>query len=352
MDYRQLGNTGLLVSQLCLGTMTFSDGSGVYAHIGNVGQEGADELVKAGLDAGINFFDTADIYSHGQSERTLGQSFRNLGVDRRDVVLATKGYMRMGPGRNAVGASRAHIIDAVDASLTRLQTDYIDLYQIHQNDTVTPIEETLRALDDLVRQGKVRYVGCSNWPVWKIATAFGTAARLGSVRLETVQAYYSLVGRDVERELVPLLEHEHGGLLVWSPLAGGLLSGKYDRDNQSPADARRSGFDFPIVDKERAWNIIDMLRPIAEAHGCSAARIALAWILSRRAVTSVIVGAKRHEQLDDNIAAIDIRLSDDELVRLDAVSALPREYPGWMVDTQGADRLGPVDLWKDVTNAS
>ena len=349
MQYNQLGNTGLIVSRLCLGTMTFSDGDGVYQHIGNVDQAGADALVRASVDAGINFFDTADIYSHGHSEETLGRSFRNLGLDRRDVVLATKGYMRMGPGRNAVGASRGHIIDAVDASLKRLGTDYIDLYQIHQSDALTPIEETLRALDDLVRQGKIRYIGCSNWPAWKIATAFGVSERRGLARFETVQAYYSLAGRDLEREMIPLLDHAHGGLLVWSPLAGGLLSGKFDRYNQSPQDSRRSEFDFPVVDKERAWNTIDVLRPIADAHGCSPARVALAWILSRPAVTSVIIGAKRLDQLEDNLAATDLVLSEEELARLDAVSALPPEYPGWMMNAMGADRMGPVDLWEGVS---
>ena len=348
MQYKQLGNTGLIVSRLCLGTMTFSDGSGVYQHIGNVDQAGANALVKASMDAGINFFDTADIYSHGHSEEMLGQSFRDLGLNWRDVVLATKGYMRMGPGRNAVGASRGHIMDAVEASLKRLGTDYIDLYQVHQSDAVTPIEETLRALDDLVRQGKVRYVGCSNWPAWKVATALGISERRGHARFETVQAYYSLAGRDLEREMIPLLDHAKGGLLVWSPLAGGLLSGKFDRNNQSPKGSRRSGFDFPVVDKERAWQVIDALRPIAAVHGCSLARVALAWVLSRQAVTSVIVGAKRLDQLEDNLAAADLVLDEDDLARLDAASALPPEYPGWMMAAMGADRMGPIDIWNDV----
>ena len=326
--------------------MTFGDGSGVYQHIGGLGQVEADNLVKASIDAGINFFDTADIYSHGASEQTLGQAIRNLGLNRHDVVVASKGYMRMGPGRNSVGASRGHIMDAVNASLKRLQTDYIDLYQMHQSDTLTPIEETMRALDDLVTLGKVRYLGCSNWPAWKVATALGVSERKGLARFETVQAYYSLAGRDVEREMIPLLAHAHGGLLVWSPLAGGLLSGKFDRDNQSPPGSRRSGFDFPIVNKDRAWNIVDVLRPIAEAHGVSSARVALAWILSRDAVTSVIVGAKRLDQLEDNLAAIDLVLTAKELAELDAVSALPPEYPGWMMEAMGADRMGPVDLWE------
>ncbi|MGF0336940.1 MULTISPECIES: aldo/keto reductase [Pseudomonadaceae] len=347
MKYKTLGNTGLLVSQLCLGTMTFSDGSGIYEHIGDVGQAAADELVKASLDAGINFFDTADVYSAGASERTLGQALKNLGVTRSDVVLATKVYSRMGQGRNDVGASRGHIMDAVEASLRRLQTDHIDLYQIHAHDSVTPLEETLRALDDLVRQGKVRYVGVSNWQAWRVATALGVSARLNLERFNTLQAYYSVAGRDLERELIPMLEAEKMGLLVWSPLAGGLLSGKFSRENQSPEGSRRSSFDFPIVDKARAWDVIDVLRPIAEAHGCSPARIALAWLLAKPAVTSIIVGAKRLGQLQDNIAAVDITLSEEEIARLDAVSELPPEYPGWMMATQGVDRLGPVDLWAD-----
>ncbi len=352
MKYKTLGNTGLLVSQLCLGTMTFSGGNGIYKHIGNVDQSGADELVKASIDSGINFFDTADAYSDGQSEETLGQSFRNLGLARKDFVLATKAYSRMGQGRNDVGASRGHIMDAIDASLRRLQTDHIDLYQIHATDALTPTEETLRALDDLVRQGKVRYIGVSNWQAWRIATALGISARLNLARFETLQAYYSIAGRDLERELGPLLGAEKMGLLVWSPLAGGLLSGKFSRDNQTPEGSRRSEFDFPIVNKERAWDVIDVMRPIAEAHNCSAARIALAWLLSKPVVNSVIVGAKRLSQLEDNIAAIDITLNEEEIRKLDAVSELPPEYPGWMLATQGADRLGPVDLWADKTTSS
>lgn len=351
MQYKTLGNTGLLVSQLCLGTMTFSNGAGIYKHIGNVGQQEADQLVRTAFDAGVNFFDTADVYSGGASEETLGQSFRNLGIARSDVVLATKVYSRMGQGRNDVGASRGHIMDAVEASLRRLQTDHIDLYQIHANDSVTPLDETLRALDDLVTQGKVRYVGVSNWQAWKIACSLGVSAQKDLARFETVQAYYSIAGRDVEREIVPLLEAEKMGLLVWSPLAGGLMSGKFTRHQQKPGDSRRSDFDFPIVDKERAWNIIDVLAPIAAAHQCSPARVALAWLLSKPVVTSVIMGAKRVDQLQDNLAAAELKLSAEELRLLDEVSALPREYPGWMLATQGTDRLGPVDLWSKAVNA-
>ncbi|MBW7453382.1 aldo/keto reductase [Paenibacillus sepulcri] len=296
-------------------------------------------MVKASIDAGVNFFDTADAYADDESEKTLGQFFRNLGIARKDFVLATKVFSRVGAGPNDVGASRGHIMDAVDASLKRLQTDYIDLYQIHGNDTVTPLEETLRALDDLVTQGKVRYIGVSNWQAWKIAKALGISELKNAARIETLQAYYSLAGRDLERELGSLMEAEKMGLLVWSPLAGGLLSGRFSRHNQKPEGSRRSEFDFPIVDKERAWNILDVMGPIADADSCSPARIAHAWWLSKPVVTSIIVGAKRLSQLEDNLAAVKLELTDEEIRRLDEVSTLPPEYPGWMLEYQGKSRL-------------
>jgi aryl-alcohol dehydrogenase-like predicted oxidoreductase len=342
MQYKTLGNTGMLVSTLCLGTMTFSGGEGFWKNIGNTNQKEADELIKASTDAGINFFDTADVYSEGQSETMLGQSLKNLNIARKDVVIATKVYGRVGPGRNDVGASRGHIMDGVEASLRRLQTDHIDLYQIHGNDVVTPIEETLRALDTLVQQGKVRYIGCSNWPAWKIATALCISEFKNLARFDTLQAYYSIAGRDLEREIVPLLEAEKTGLLVWSPLAGGLLSGKFSRENQKPEGSRRSEFDFPLVDKERTWKILDAIAPIAKAHNCSPARISLAWLLTKPVVTSVIIGAKRMDQLTDNVAAVDIKLTEDQIKKLDEVSTLPPEYPGWMLPFQGANRLEPA----------
>jgi aryl-alcohol dehydrogenase-like predicted oxidoreductase len=342
MDYTTLGRTGLLVSRLCFGTMTFGDGRGLFRMVGAQGQAEADVLVRTSIEAGINFFDTADVYTEGESERILGQSLKNLDIARKDVVIATKVYGRVGPGWNDVGASRGHILDGVEASLRRLQTDHIDLYQIHANDSVTPVEETLRALDALVQQGKVRYIGCSNWQAWKIAKALGISEFKNLARFDTLQAYYSIASRDLERELVPLLEAEKVGLLVWSPLAGGLLSGKFSRDNQKPADSRRSEFDFPVVDKERAWKILDVMAPIAHARGCSAARVALAWLLARPVVTSIIVGAKRLDQLNDNLAAVDLKLTPDEIQQLDEVSALPLEYPGWMLPVQGADRTDPA----------
>ena len=341
MQYKTLGDTGLLVSQLCFGCMTFHGGTGLFKAIGTVDQAGADALVQASLNAGINFFDTADVYSEGESEKTLGQSLKNLQLARKDVVLATKVYGRVGPGRNDIGASRGHILDSIDGSLRRLQTDHIDLYQIHANDAITPLEETLRALDDLVTSGKVRYIGVSNWPAWRIAKALTISHFRNLARIDTLQAYYSIAGRDLEREIVPMLEAEKTGLLVWSPLAGGLLSGKFSRDNQKPADSRRSSFDFPLVDKDRAWRILDVIAPIAKAHNCSAARVSLAWLLSKPVVTSIIIGAKRLDQLEDNIAATELQLTPDELQQLDAVSALPPEYPGWMLQTQSSNRLDP-----------
>jgi aryl-alcohol dehydrogenase-like predicted oxidoreductase len=350
MQYKTLGNTGLLVSQICLGTMTFagddpnalSENGAIWKAIGNVNQSDADALIKASIEAGVNFIDTADVYSEGKSEITLGQSLKNLNIARKDIVIATKVYGRTGPGRNDVGASRGHILDAVETSLRRLQTDHIDLYQIHGNDAVTPVEETLRALDSLVTSGKVRYIGVSNWQTWKIAKALGISEFKNLARFDTLQAYYSIAGRDLEREIVPLLEAEKTGLLVWSPLAGGLLSGKFTRENQKPADSRRSSFDFPIVDKDRVWNIMDVLVPIAKSHNASPATVALAYVLAKPFVTSVIIGAKRLDQLHENLAAVDLKLTAEELKQLDKVSALPPEYPGWMLPFQGANRLENV----------
>jgi aryl-alcohol dehydrogenase-like predicted oxidoreductase len=332
--------------------MTFHGGSGLFKMIGGSNQDEADELVKSCIDSGINFFDTADVYSEGGSEEILGQSFKNLGIARKDVVIATKCFGRVGPGYNDIGASRKHIIEAVDASLRRLQTDYIDLYQIHGNDAITPVEETLRALDTLVNQGKVRYIGCSNWPAWRLQRALDVSEFKNLARFDSLQAYYSIAGRDLERELVPLMEHSKTGLLVWSPLAGGLLSGKFSRENQKPANSRRSEFDFPLVDKERTWKILDVLNPIAREHNCTAARIALAWLLAKPVVTSVIIGARNLAQLEDNCGSVDITLTDFQMAALDEVSELPPEYPGWMIPFQAMDRMNPhVDRFAHLKEA-
>jgi aryl-alcohol dehydrogenase-like predicted oxidoreductase len=291
------------------------------------------------MDAGINFIDTADVYSEGESEIILGHAIKDLGVARHDLVVATKVRGRTGKGPNAVGLSRGHIMDAVKASLARLGTDYIDLYQIHGADLVTPLDETLRALDDLVRAGHVRYIGCSNLMAWQIMKALGLSAAEGWARFETVQAYYSIASRDLEREIVPLMAEERLGLMVWSPLAGGLLSGKFHRDSAGPNDARRARFDFPPVEREHAYNVVDAIRPVAERHGVSVARVALAWLLHQAGVMSVIIGAKTEEQLADNVAAADLVLSAEDLAALDKASAPATEYPRWMVDWQSAGRV-------------
>lgn len=335
MRYRPLGNTGLLVSEICLGTMTFG-GRGYWTAIGALDQALADRIVARALDAGVNFIDTADVYSEGLAEEITGKAMRNSGRVRTDVVLATKVFGPTGAGPNDRGASRGHIMDGVKASLRRLGTDYIDLYQIHALDQVTPLEETLRALEDLVRQGHVRYVGVSNWSAWALMKALGIADRHGWVRPVTLQAYYSIAGRDIEREIAPLLSAERLGLMVWSPLAGGLLSGKFTRDGQGPKDARRASFDFPPVNRERLFDCVEAMQPIAAAHGVSVARVALAYILAKPFVTSAIIGAKTLEQLDDNLAATALGLTAEQLAALDAISALPAEYPGWMIEFQHA----------------
>lgn len=339
MKYRQMGRTGLYVSEICLGTMTFSGQGAQWQQIGRVDQTGVNGLVETALKAGVNFIDTADVYSEGQSEVLLGQALRDLNVKREDVVIATKVRGRMGPGPNDVGLSRGHIMDAVAASLKRMKLDHIDLYQVHGADLVTPIDETLRALDDLVSRGLVRYIGCSNMAAWQIMKALGTSARHNYARFETIQAYYTIAGRDLEREIAPLIDDQNLGLMVWSPLAGGLLSGKFGRNTATPNDARRITFDFPPVDKEHAFDVIDAMRPIAKAHGVSVARIALAWLLHQKAVMSIIVGAKTVEQLNDNLAATDIKLAPDELAALDKASALRVEYPQWMVNRQHTGRV-------------
>jgi aryl-alcohol dehydrogenase-like predicted oxidoreductase len=339
MRMSTLGRTGLFVSELCLGTMTFGGSEGtMWGSIGQLQQSEAERLIGQALDAGINFIDTADVYGAGASEQITGQALRNLKVARDQVVVASKVFGETGPGANMRGNTRSHILDGVKSSLRRLQLDHIDLYQIHGFDPVTPIEETMRALDQLVRHGHVRYIGVSNWAAWQIVKALGISERLGLARFESLQAYYTVAGRDLERELVPMLHSEGLGLMVWSPLAGGLLSGKYGREQQAEAGSRRVTFDFPPVNKDRAWDIVDTMREIAKAHGATVPQIALAWLLHQAGVTSVIVGAKKPEQLADNIGATEVALSQADLQKLDEVSRLPAEYPGWMLERQGEVR--------------
>ncbi len=339
MKYNQLGRTGLLVSELCLGTMTFG-GKGFWQAMGSLGQSAVDDIVKGAKDAGINFIDTADVYSEGESEELTGKALKSTGIKRSDVVLATKAYGIVGPGPNDRGSSRGHLLDACAASLKRLQTDYIDLYQAHAFDPVTPVEETLGALDYLVQHGMVRYIGCSNWAGWQLMKALGISEHKGFPRFETIQSFYTIASRDLEREVVPVLNDQKVGLMVWSPLAGGLLADKAVDGKSAPQGTRRATFDFPPVDRPRAEKVIEAMRPIARAHGVSVARVALAWLLAQKHVTSVLIGAKSPDQLKDNIGATELQLTAAELETLNQVSALPMEYPSWMIARQTANRLG------------
>lgn len=333
MRMRRLGRTGLYVSELCLGTMTYG-GKGFWEVIGKLGLDAVEGQLRTAFDAGINFIDTADVYHEGESERLVGQALARLGTPRERYVLATKVKGRTGPGANEVGLSRKHVLDGIDASLRRLGVDHVDLYQIHGVDPVTPLEETLGALADVVRAGKARYIGFCNLPAWMAMKALAISDRLGLPRFVSAQVFYTLASRDIERELVPLCQEEGLGILPWSPLAGGLLSGKY----ADGGAGRRTSFDFPIVDKPRAAACVDAMRPIAAEHGVSVAQIALAYLLHKPGVTSVIIGARTDEQLADNLASTKVVLSAAQLAALDAVSALPLEYPGWMVEFQNRDR--------------
>jgi aryl-alcohol dehydrogenase-like predicted oxidoreductase len=335
MRYKPLGQTGLYVSELCLGAMTFG-GEGIYKAIGELGSKEVEALIGTAFDAGVNLIDTADVYSEGESERLVGAALKALARPREQVIVATKVRGRVGLGVNQVGLSRSHILASIDASLGRLDVDHVDLYQIHGFDPVTPIEETVRVLDDVVRSGKARYVGFSNLPAWVASKELAFAAANGLARFQSAQVYYSIAGRDIEREIAPMCQAERVAILSWSPLAGGLLSGKFDAENKGPADARRASFDFPPVNRERLPRVLAALGKVAEATGVSVARVALAWQLTKPFVTSIIIGAKRREQLVDNLAAAELRLSPEHTKLLDEASVLPAEYPGWMVEFQNA----------------
>ena len=331
MKMRKLGGSGLFVSELSFGAMTFGGTDGLWGQVGRLGQDDADALIQAALEAGINTFDTADVYAHGRSEEILGRALKTAGVSRDDVVIATKGFSAMGEGPNRRGASRRHLIGACRASLQRLGLEHIDLYQVHGFDASTPIEETLEALDTLVRAGDVRYVGLSNWAAWQIMKAIGISQARNLAPITSLQAYYTLVGRDVEREIVPLLTSERVGLMVWSPLAGGYLTGKYS-GNGAASGGRQTELDFPPIDRVRGEPLIETLRRVAAKHGRPPAQIAIAWLLHRPVVSTVIVGAKRVEQLEDNVRSTEVRLDAEDLAALDKVSRLPIEYPGWLLN--------------------
>jgi aryl-alcohol dehydrogenase-like predicted oxidoreductase len=337
MKYNFLGNTGVLVSELCFGTMTFG-GKGYWEAIGKVQQKEVNDLMQLVVEAGINFIDTANVYSYGESEKLLGQSLIDLAIDRNDLVIATKVRGRMGEGKNYVGLSRFHIFQSVDESLKRLQLDHIDILYVHGVDPKTPIEETVRALNDIVLTGKVRYVAVCNWPAWMVMKAIGIAEKHGWNKFAGMQYFYALAGRDIEREILPLAADQNLAVMPWSPLAGGFLSGKYSRHTEKAGDSRRDSFDFPPVNKEKTYDIIDVLETVSKAHGVSVAQIALAWVRYQKGVTSTIIGAKTVDQLNDNIKSTELELSVEDLKKIDEVSALPKEYPGWMVERQSQDR--------------
>jgi aryl-alcohol dehydrogenase-like predicted oxidoreductase len=339
MKYNRLGNTGLQVSELCFGTMTFSGKGFLGGVVGTQNQTEATQLIRRALEAHINFIDTANVYALGESETMTGQALKDLGVKRSDVVIGTKVFGRMAPGPNDIGASRGHIMDSVALSLERLQTDHIDLYQIHQADIATGVEETMRALDDLVSQRMIRYVGVSNWEAWRIMKANGIADKRGWARVETNQLYYSLAGRDIEQELVPLMADQQVGCLVWSPLAGGYMAGKYTPGGEAQEPGRRAAFDFPPIDKDKADRIVTAMRPIAKAHGVSVARVGLAWVRQKPFVTSTIIGAKTMAQLEDNLEAVSLVLKPEEIATLDEISADRPQYPHWMAKRNNSTRL-------------
>jgi len=333
MKYNEIGKTGVLVSELCLGTMTFG-GKGYWQAIGQVPQEEVNQIVKTSLDSGINFIDTANAYSEGLSETMLGEALKKLGVPRQEVVIATKLRIRMSPGANQVGLSRLHIIDSVNDSLQRLHLSHIDLLYIHGVDPITPIEETMRGLEDVVRSGKVRYIGISNHPAWMVVKANSYAEKMGWTKFVASQNYYSVAGRDIEREIVPMALSEGISIMPWSPLAGGFLSGKFTRNNEIAGNSRRDAFDFPPINKQKAFDIIDVMAEIGKRHNVSVATVALNWVIKQPAVTSTIIGAKNLEQLNDNIGAVNLHLTQEDMQQLNDVSALASEYPGWMITRQ------------------
>jgi aryl-alcohol dehydrogenase-like predicted oxidoreductase len=326
MQYSMLGNTGLLVSRLCFGAMTFRDENTAFASLAKVRGKDADVMIGRSLDAGVNFFDTADFYTGGDSEVMLGAALKSR---RNDVIIGTKCGLRTGPALTQSGLTRRHILWSVDQSLKRLDTDWIDVYIVHRQDKFTPLEETLQALDDIVRAGKVRYLGFSNWSAWKASAALEMQKANGWARFTHGQLSYSLLTRDVEHDLVPMMLEYQIGMTVWSPLASGMLSGKYTRENLKDPQNRLGGSDGAMIDAERGFAVLDKLRPIAQRHGASVAQVALAWILAKPAVTSVILGATKLSQLDDNLGACNVNLSAEDVRELDDATRLTPLYPNW-----------------------
>ena len=333
MKYNELGKTGILVSEICLGTMTFG-GKGYWQAIGQVPQEEVTQIVKSSLDSGINFIDTANAYSEGLAEILLGEALIKLGIPRSEIFIATKVRIRMGKGANQVGLSRLHIMDSVNESLQRMKLSHIDLLYIHGVDPLTPLEETMRGLEDIVRSGKARYIGVSNHPAWMVMKANGYAEKMGWTKFVASQNYYTIAGRDIEREIIPMAQSEGISIIPWSPLAGGFLSGKFRRNITTVGNSRRDSFDFPPINKDKAYDIIDIMDVIAMKRNVSIATVALNWVIKRPGITSTIIGAKNLQQLNENINAADLQMTSEEMHQLDEVSVLGYEYPGWMIGRQ------------------
>jgi aryl-alcohol dehydrogenase-like predicted oxidoreductase len=339
MRYRLLGETGLLVSEIALGTNTFGGKSDRWKAFGALDAKQVAAILGSAADAGINLIDTADSYGDGESEERVGQALRDLELRRESMLIATKVCLRTGTDPNAAGLSRAHILNSIETSLRRLKTDYVDIYQLHNFDPYTPLEETLETLAILVRQGKVRYLGCSNFAAWQVALMRGICEARNLPHIQSVEANYTISSRVIERELVPLLEHQGMGLIVWGPLAAGLLTGKYDRDGGGPQGARLASGASTMANRARALDAVDIMRPIAEAHRTTVGQIAIAWLLSRKVVSSVVVGCKAPDQLKENLSALQVTLSKDDLAALDSCAPLPVEYPFNMQASAAAARL-------------
>jgi aryl-alcohol dehydrogenase-like predicted oxidoreductase len=339
MNYKYIGNTGLMVSELCFGTMTFgSQETGMWAQIGRLEQKQVNQMMEAVLASGINFIDTANVYSFGQSEQLLGQALVDLGVKRDEIVIASKVLARMNDAPNSSGLSRYHIFHSVDASLKRLQLDYLDILYLHGVDAKTSLEEIMRSLNDIVESGKVRYIALCNWPAWMVAKAQTIAEYRGWHKFIGLQYYYSAVSRDIEHELVPMAADLDLSIFPWSPLAGGFLTGKYTRAGETEEGSRRATFDFPPIDKEKAYDLVEVMQTISDTHQVSVAQVALAWVRQQPGVTSTIIGAKTLPQLQANIDSVKVKLTEDDLTKIDKVSPLPALYPGWMVKRQSAYR--------------
>jgi aryl-alcohol dehydrogenase-like predicted oxidoreductase len=338
MKYNYVGNTGLMVSELCFGTMTFGgQEAGMWNNIGQLQQNEVNKMLEAVISSGINFIDTADVYSFGQAEQLLGQGLKDLQLQRDELVIATKVLGKMKENRNSSGLSRYHIFNAVDDSLKRLQLEYIDVLYVHGVDFKTSLEDVVRSLNDVVESGKVRYIAICNWPAWMVAKAQAIAHYNGWHKFIGLEYFYSAVTRDIEHEIIPMAKDHNLAIFPWAPLAGGFLSGKYSREGAAKNDSRRSSFDFPPIDKDKAYDLVDVMKTIGDNYQATTAQVALAWVRQQPGVTSTIIGAKTIDQLQSNVGSTKLYLSANDLLKIEQVSPLPKQYPGWMIENQNIE---------------